>query len=101
MIRKYMADDYFNYQNYGDIPWFTSSYLRQFIADNMQTRLNNQNKKKFILLSSHDSVVAMILSALDLKQNEQPKLASTVIFELWTSNNMTSINGNLPLQPQN
>ncbi|CDW84663.1 major acid phosphatase map (histidine-acid phosphatase) [Stylonychia lemnae] len=99
LIRIFMADEFFNVKNYGqDIPWFTSSRLREFIADKMQGKLNNEHNQKFIIMSSHDSVVAMILAALDLRQDEQPKLASTVIFELWSSSNLTSINGNLPLQ---
>jgi len=62
-----MADSYFLNDNYGDVPEFSSSYLRKYIADNMESKLNLKNQKKFILISSHDSVVAMILSAMDLR----------------------------------
>ena len=52
----------------------------------MNDKLESKHDLKFVLLSSHDSVVALILSALGLPQNEAPPFATALLFELWTRN---------------
>ena len=42
-----------------------------------------KNDKRLIILSAHDTTITMMLSALNLPQNEAPPFASTLIFELW------------------
>lgn len=44
-----------------------------------------------IILSAHDTLIAMILSALELQQDEPPPFATTLIFELWTLDDGTKL----------
>ena len=38
-----------------------------------------------IILSAHDTTITMLLSALNLEQDEAPPFASTLIFEVWSA----------------
>jgi hypothetical protein len=40
-----------------------------------------------IILSAHDTTITMLLSALNLEQDEAPPFASTLIFEVWSAPN--------------
>jgi hypothetical protein len=39
-----------------------------------------------ILLSAHDTTITMLLTAMNLEQDEAPPFASTLIFEVWSGN---------------
>lgn len=83
MISDFMVDNW-NVIEFGDpsLTMISSSGLRSFIAD----KLLLNNTSKFILLSGHDTTIAMLLASLDLKQNYTVPFAATMIFELWNSN---------------
>ncbi len=80
MISEFMVDNW-NTIEFGDpsINILSSSGLRTFIADHF----NLDKGAKFTLLSAHDTTIAMLLAALDLKQNYTVPFAATLIFELW------------------
>ena len=54
------------------------------MAKLIQERITGESQRRLVLFSSHDSVVAMILKAMDFPQDEAPPLASTVLFEVYT-----------------
>ena len=53
------------------------------MATSFSDRTLLKNDRRFIILSAHDTTITMLLSALNLAQNEAPPFASTLIFELW------------------
>ena len=51
----------------------------------MSDKLTGVHDLRLIILSAHDTLIAMLLTALSLKQSEAPPFATTLIFELWTT----------------
>lgn len=80
MISDFMVDNW-NIIEFGDpsLTMISSSGLRSFIADQLLLK----DKSKFILLSGHDTTIALLLASLDLKQDYTVPFAATMIFELW------------------
>lgn len=52
----------------------------------MSDRLSGVSDRRLIILSAHDTLIAMIMAALKQVQDEAPPFATTVIFELWNIN---------------
>eukprot|EP00347_Sterkiella_histriomuscorum_P005742 403355445 len=103
LIHKFQRDDFYR-RRYGsrDIALYASSDLRKFIAQQMNDRVLGLSDLRFLFLSSHDSVVSMVLSALNLPQDEAPPLASTLLFEVYSldnsQNTSTAVNGHTNLE---
>jgi len=55
------------------------------VATKFDEKNRGHSDLRFVLLSSHDSTLSMLLSALGLPQSETPPFASAVFFELWSS----------------
>jgi hypothetical protein len=66
LIEDFLADSYYKYR-YGNIsiPQFASNDLRRFVAGKFVEKEQGSDLK-FVLLSSHDSTLSMLLSALGL-----------------------------------
>lgn len=62
-----------------------SSELRKYLAYQIENRVKGRSDRRMIILSAHDTTITMLLSALNLEQDEAPPFASTLIFEVWSA----------------
>ena len=83
-MNRFLRDDFY-VKKFGskEAVKYGSSELRRFIGQQMGDRLEGKNDRRLIILSAHDTLVALVLTMLKQVQNEAPPFATTLIFELW------------------
>ena len=86
-MSQFMRDDFY-VRKFGSrkAALLGSSELRKFLAYQMEDRISKKTDRRMILLSAHDTTITMLLTAMNLEQDEAPPFASTLIFEVWSGN---------------
>ena len=56
-----------------------------------QSKIEGINDFNLIILSSHDTIITMLLTLFNLQQVESTPFATTLVFELWSVNGKPTV----------